>query len=124
MFLAFGALALVLAGVGLYGMISYGVAQRRKEIGVRIALGAPATHVVRLVVGNGLRMVIIGVVLGSLIALYASRWAATLLFQESPRDPAVYIVVALALVVVAVIATAVPAIGASRVDPNVALRAE
>ena len=124
MFVAFGALALVLAGVGLYGVISYGVAQRRQEIGVRIALGAPAAHVVSLVIGDGLRMVITGVVLGSLIALYASRWAGSLLFQESARDPAVYVAVSFALVVVALIATAVPAIGASRVDPNVTLRVE
>jgi ABC-type antimicrobial peptide transport system permease subunit len=124
MFVAFGALALTLAGVGLYGVIAYGVAQRRQEIGVRIALGAPTTDVVRLVVGDGLRVVLIGVGLGSALALFASRWVAALLFQESPRDPMVYAAVGFALIVVALLATAGPAAGASRVDPNVALRAE
>jgi len=124
MFVAFGALALALAGVGLYGVIAYGVAQRRQEIGVRIALGARSGHIVRLVVGSGLRLVVTGVVLGSVIALVAGHWMTTLLFQESPRDPAVYLAVASTLVVVALVATAAPAIGASRLDPNVALRAD
>jgi len=124
MFVAFGALALTLAGVGLYGVIAYGVAQRRQEIGVRIALGAQATSIVRLVVGGGLRLVTTGVVLGSLLAFMAGRWVTGLLFEESPSDPAVYILVAVTLVVVALLATAVPAVAASRLDPNVALRAD
>jgi len=124
MLVAFGALALTLAGVGLYGVIAYGVAQRRQEIGVRIALGAQATNIVRLVVGGGLRLVTTGVVLGSLLAFMAGRWVTGLLFEESPSDPAVYILVAVTLVVVALLATAVPAVAASRLDPNVALRAD
>jgi hypothetical protein len=124
MFVAFGALALTLAGVGLYGVIAYGVAQRRQEIGVRLALGASTIHVVRLVVGDGLRLVVVGVLFGSAVALFASRWVAALLFQESPSDPVVYTIVATVLLVVAVLATAGPAAGAARVDPNVALRAD
>jgi len=124
MFVAFGVLALALAGVGLYGVIAYGVAQRRQEIGVRIALGARAMDIVRLVVGSGVRLVAMGVVLGSLMAFVAGRWVTGLLFLESARDPAVYAVVAAALLLVALLATAVPAFGASRVDPNMALRAE
>ena len=124
MFLAFGGLALALAAIGLYSVIAYGVAQRQKELGVRIALGASRGSVVRLVVGGGVRMVIIGIAIGGIIALWASRWLGTLLFNESPKDPVVYAAVAGVLVVVAVVATALPALGAARLDPNAALRAE
>ncbi|HKW10266.1 MAG TPA: ABC transporter permease [Gemmatimonadaceae bacterium] len=124
MFAGFGALALTLAGIGLYGVIAYGVAQRRQEIGVRLALGARASDVVGLVVGGALRLVVSGLVLGSAISLWAGRWIATLLFQQSPADPLVYSIVAAVLALVTLLATAVPAISAVRVDPNVALRAE
>jgi len=124
MFLAFGALALTLAAVGLYSVIAYGVAQRQKELGVRIALGASRGSVVRLVVRGGVRMVVFGVAIGAVVALWASHWVEALLFDESPRDPLVYASVAGVLVIVAIIATALPALGASRVDPNTALRAE
>ena len=124
MFVAFGGLAVILAGVGLYSVIAYGVAQRRQEIGVRIALGAPRAHVIRLVVRGALRLVVGGILAGSGVALWAGRWVASLLFHESPNDPVVYAMVAAVLVSVALIATAVPAFAASRVDPNVALRAD
>jgi len=124
MFVAFGGLAVVLAGVGLYSVIAFGVAQRRQEIGIRIALGAPRGHVMRLVVRGGLRLVVAGIGAGSLIALWAGKWVATLLFRESPGDPLVYGAVAAVLVTVALVATAIPAFVASRVDPNVALRAD
>jgi len=124
MFVAFGGLAVILAGVGLYSVIAYGVAQRRQEIGVRIALGARRSHVVRLVVRGGVRLVIAGVAAGSLVALWAGKWVAALLFRESATDPLVYAAVAIVLVGVALVATAVPAYAASRVDPNVALRAD
>jgi ABC-type antimicrobial peptide transport system permease subunit len=114
----------MLAGIGLYGVIAYGVAQRRQEIGVRIALGARSTHIARLVLGGGLRLATTGVVLGSLVAFVAGRWVTGLLFQESPSDPVIYVLVAATLIVVSLFATAVPAIGASRLDPNVTLRAE
>ena len=124
MFVAFGALALALAGIGLYSMIAYGVAQRRREIGVRIALGASRTSVVRLVVRGGLRLVLLGVVLGGAFSLWAGKWVATLLFDEAPTDPVIYATVAAVLVGVSLVATALPALAASRVDPNVALRAD
>jgi putative ABC transport system permease protein len=124
MFVAFGGLALTLAAIGLYSVIAYGVAQRQQELGVRIALGASRAHVVRLVMGSGVRLVVAGVLIGTAIALWAGRWLAALLFQQSPRDPAIYAVGAATLLGVAVAATVVPALGASRVDPNVALRAE
>lgn len=124
MFVAFASLALALAGIGLYSVIAYGVAHRRQEIGVRIALGASRPHVVRLVVSGGLRFVIVGVALGMVVAFWAARWIAPLLFQESPKDPLVYAAVAGALIGVALVATAMPALAASRVDPNVALRAD
>ena len=124
MFLAFGGLALALAAVGLYSVMAYGVAQRQKELGVRLALGASRASVVRLVVRGGVRMVVVGIGVGALVALAASHWVGALLFEESPKDPLVYAAVSGVLVIVAIVATALPAFGASRVDPNTALRAE
>jgi ABC-type antimicrobial peptide transport system permease subunit len=124
MFLVFGLLALVLAAVGLYSVIAYSVAQRTQEIGVRIALGAGVGDVVRLVLGEGMRFAIVGIVTGGGGALWASRWLGPLLFSVSPNDPAVYGVVAMVLLAVALLASAIPATRASRVDPNVALRSE
>ena len=124
MFVAFGGLALALAGIGLYSMIAYGVAQRRQEIGIRIALGASRASVVRLVVRGGVRLVIVGVIAGGAISLWAGKWVASLLFREPPNDPAVYVGVAAVLIGVALVATAMPAIAAARVDPTVALRAD
>jgi putative ABC transport system permease protein len=124
MFVAFAALALVMAGVGLYSVIAYGIAQRRKEIGVRLALGASRAHVVRHVMKGGLQLVLVGVALGGIVALWASRFVASLLFNESPTDPAVYAIVAAVLMCVALVACAVPALRASRVAPNVVLRGD
>jgi predicted permease len=124
MFLVFGLLALVLAAVGLYSVIAYSVAQRTQEIGVRIALGAGVGDVVRLVLGEGMRFAIVGIVIGGGVALWASKWLGPLLFSVSPRDPAVYGIVAVVLLAVAMLASAIPATRASRVDPNVALRSE
>jgi putative ABC transport system permease protein len=124
MFVAFGALALILAGIGLYSVIAYGVMQRRREIGVRLALGAPRRHVLALVMRGGLRLVIAGVVLGSAIALVGGRWMAALLFHEQASDPLVYGGVAATLVLVSLVATALPALAASRLDPNQTLRAD
>ena len=124
MFTAFGVLALVLAGVGLYSVIAYNVAQRTHELGVRRALGAQARHAVRLVVVDGLRLAAIGVAIGVAIAFWAGRFVKPLLFEVSPRDPVVFAFVAALLVLVAVAASWIPALRASRVDPNVALRTE
>ena len=124
MFVAFGALALLLAAVGLYSVIAYNVVQRTHELGVRISLGAQAGDVLRLVVGQGVRLGVAGIVLGGMIAFSAARWLNPLLFQESARDPAVYALVTVVLLAVAVVASYFPARRAARVDPNVALRSE
>jgi putative ABC transport system permease protein len=124
MFTAFGLLALVLASIGLYSVIAYNVAQRTHELGVRMALGAQQGDVLRLVVLEGLRLGAIGIVIGGAIALWSARWMAPLLFDESPRDPLVFVTVALALVAVSVAASWLPARRASRVEPTRALRYE
>jgi predicted permease len=124
MFLLFGALALSLAAIGLYAVIAFGVAQRRQELGVRIALGAQSNDILRLVLGEGLRVTIGGLLLGGAIALFAGRALNTLLFNVSPRDPLTFSIVTLTLVVVGIFASVIPAWRAARVDPNVALRAD
>jgi ABC-type antimicrobial peptide transport system permease subunit len=124
MFTAFGLLALVLAAIGLYSVIAYNVAQRTHELGVRVALGAQRADLLRLVVSEGFRLGIMGVVIGAAIALGAGRWLAPLLFEESPRDPVVFTVVAVALLGVSVVASWVPARRAARVEPTRALRYE
>ncbi|HEY2378719.1 MAG TPA: ABC transporter permease [Gemmatimonadaceae bacterium] len=124
MFSAFGALALVLAAIGLYSVIAYNVAQRTHEMGVRMALGAQASDVIRLIVKEGVAFGIAGVVIGGAIALGAGKWLAPLLFDESPRDPAVFVVVAVSLLAVALAASWLPALRAARVEPTKALRYE
>jgi putative ABC transport system permease protein len=124
MFLAFGVLALLVAGVGLYSVVAYTVAQRTQELGVRIALGARSADVVRLVVGQGVRFAAAGIAIGGAIAYWAGRFIGPLLFDVSPRDPVVYGVVAVVLLAVAVVATVVPARRATRVDPVLAMRGD
>jgi ABC-type antimicrobial peptide transport system permease subunit len=123
-FVAFGVLALVIAAVGLYSVIGYNVMQRMHELGVRVALGAQSSDILRLVVGQGLRFAVAGVALGTLLAFAASRWLEPLLFKQSPKDPVVYSIVGGLLVLVALAASAAPAFRASRADPNAALRSE
>jgi len=124
MFLAFGALALVLAAIGLYSVMAYNVAQRSQELGVRAALGAQQKDLVRLVLNEGLKMATVGLVLGVVIALAGGQWLGPLLFQESPHDPLVFGFVALVLLGVTVAASIIPSRRAARVDPIVALRYE
>jgi len=124
MFVAFGGLALLLAAIGLYSMISYDVAQRTRELGVRVALGSSVGRLLRLIVASGLRLVFLGVLAGSALAFWAARWISALLFNESPRDPLVFGGVAVLLLVVAVVACLLPALRAARVDPIEALRLE
>jgi predicted permease len=124
MFVAFGGLALVVAAVGLYGVIGYGVTQRMHELGVRIALGARRRDILALVTGQGMRLATLGAVLGIGVAVAASRWIEPLLFRQSATDPLIYVGVVLVLLLVAVAACLVPAVRASRADPNAALRAE
>jgi ABC-type antimicrobial peptide transport system permease subunit len=124
MFFGFGALALALAAVGLYAIIAFAVAQRTREIGVRIALGAESRDVVRLVVGEGVRVTVAGVILGVALATAGAGRIGALLFQESAYDPIVYLTVVGTLLAVGILASAIPAARAARVDPNVALRDE
>jgi ABC-type antimicrobial peptide transport system permease subunit len=124
MFVAFGVLALVVAAVGLYGVIAYNVAQRMHELGVRIALGAQSRDVVRLVTGQGIWFAGAGVAIGLVGAFLCARWIQPLLFQQSARDPATYAVVGALLVVVSLAASAAPAFRATRADPNSALRSD
>jgi putative ABC transport system permease protein len=124
MFVAFGGLALVLAAIGLYSVIAYGVAQRTHELGVRIALGASVGDVTRMVVGQGMAFALAGIAIGGLIAFWAGKWVEPLLFAQKARDPLVFGGVATVLLLVAVVATLRPAIRATRVDPTVALRAD
>ena len=124
MFSAFGLLALLIAAIGLYGVIAYQVGQRTHEIGVRMALGARSPELMRMVLGEGVRLTSIGLLLGAGVALLSARWVAPLLFGVSPFDPLVYAAVIATLLAVAVAACLVPAWRASRVDPSAALRAE
>ena len=124
MFVAFGVLALVLAAIGLYSVIAYNVAQRTHELGVRRALGAQAGDVIRLVVTDGLRLAGVGVAIGVAVSLYAGKWVKPLLFNVSPADPWVFALVAITLILVALAASWIPALRASRVDANVALRTD
>jgi predicted permease len=124
MFGAFGVLALALAAVGLYGVLAYDVGQRTHEMGVRVALGARGRDVSRLVVADGLRVAIGGGAIGFAIALAAGRVVEPLLFRTSPRDPRTFALAAIVVLVVALVATLVPAWRAGRVDPVVALRGE
>jgi hypothetical protein len=124
LFGGFGALALTLAALGTYSVLSYAVSQRLHEIGVRIALGARGADVVGLVVGRGVRLALFGVAAGLVIALAASRVMQSLLYDTSPREPLVTLGVAAVLVLIASVASALPAHRAARVDPVNVLRAE
>jgi predicted permease len=124
MFVAFGVLALVVAAVGLYGVIAYNVTQRMHELGVRMALGAQASDIRRHVMSQGARFAGAGVALGIVLAIIASRWIEPLLFQQSAKDPVVYALVGGVLMGVALVASAVPARRAAQADPNSALRSE
>ncbi len=120
----FAGLALVLAAVGLYGVVSYLVSQRTREIGVRMALGAGGSGIMRLVVAEGLRPALWGLALGVLFSLAGARVVEGLLFGVAPRDPLVFAGVPIVLLAVVVLASLLPARRASRVDPVTALRAE
>lgn len=121
---AFGALALALAAVGLYGVVAYSVSQRAREMGVRTAIGARPGDLVRLVLGQGARLAGVGIGVGAVLAALAGRVFSSLLYGVSPLDPLAYAVAASVLLAVAALANLVPALAAARVDPVRALRSE
>jgi predicted permease len=120
----FAGLGLMLSAIGIYGMMHYAVAQRTHEMGIRIALGAGGSDVLWLVIGEGLRLALIGVAAGLVAALQLTGVMAHLLFEVSSTDPAIFAIVPVVLAMVAVLACYVPARRASKVDPIVALRYE
>jgi putative ABC transport system permease protein len=120
----FGGLALILAVIGVYGVLSYSVNQQTREIGIRMAMGAQTGRVLRLVVGQGMRLAAAGLVLGLIVAFAAMRVMSTLLFGVSAHDPITFIGVTLVLATAAVLACYIPARRATKVDPIIALRYE
>src|SRR5207302_2694687 len=118
----FAGLALVLAAVGIYGVMSYSVAQRTREIGIRMALGAQREDVMKLTIGQGLKLVVTGVAFGLAAAVIMTRLMSSLLFGVSATDPMTFVTISFVLVSVAVLASYIPALRATRVDPMFALR--
>jgi putative ABC transport system permease protein len=124
MFVAFGVVALLVAAVGLYGVIAYDVGQRVHELGVRVALGAQRADVLALVLGAAARFALMGLALGAAVALAAARWVQPLLFEQSARDPFVFAFVSAVVLMLTLFASSLPALRATRVDPNLVLRSE
>ena len=118
----FGAVALLMTAIGVYGVISHSVAERTREIGIRAALGAAPRDIVRLVVGGGFTVVCAGLAAGVLVSVAATRFLESSLYNVSPTDPGTFASVAGVLLVVALAAQAVPIVRAMRVDPSIALR--
>ena len=122
--LFFAVVALLLAGIGLYGVLDYGVVQRRREIGIRVALGATRSHVLTHIIKQGLQVTALGVTIGLVAALAVNQLIASLLFGVQPTDTVTIAFVIATIAAVAVVASWLPAWRASRLDPNVVLREE
>ena len=120
----FGCVALLLAAIGVYGLMSYAVAQRTQEIGIRLALGAERGKVRNMVIAQGMSLALAGVAIGMLSALALSKLLETLLYGVTPRDPLVFVVVPAVLIIVALMAVLLPALRATRIDPIDALHCE
>jgi ABC-type antimicrobial peptide transport system permease subunit len=120
----FSAIALVLASIGIYGVLAYQVTQRSRELGIRMALGAARGRVLRLVIGQGMSLVAIGIVIGLVGAFALTRFLTSQLYGITPTDPATFLGVSFLLATIALVATLVPALRATRVDPVIALREE
>src|SRR4051794_14969898 len=121
---AFGGLALLLAAIGIYGVISYNVHQQIREIGIRMALGAQPSQVLRMVLGGALRLTVVGLAIGSVVAFIASRSLKSMLFGVSAGDATSYLLMPVVLTTIAILASYIPARRATKVDPVVALRNE
>jgi putative ABC transport system permease protein len=120
----FASVALILASVGIYGVMSYSVSQRTHEIGIRMALGAQTSHILKQVLGQGIKLATFGIVIGLAAAYGVTRLMSSLLFKVESTDPFIFISLPLLLVMVAIIACYLPARRATKVDPMVALRYE
>jgi ABC-type antimicrobial peptide transport system permease subunit len=118
----FGGLALLLAGLGLYGVTSHAVNSRRTEIGIRMALGAKPSGVIRLILRRVAFLVLAGIAAGTLLSVWAGRYVATLLYNVEPRDPTTLAIAALLLAVAGTLAGWIPARRAARTDPTIVLR--
>jgi putative ABC transport system permease protein len=120
----FGAMALLMTALGVYGVVAYSVSERTRELGVRAALGATRADIARLIIGNGLGVVVAGLAVGCVAAFAATRYLESSLFNVSASDPLTFAMVAIVLLAVTVVAQSVPVVRATRVDPSVALRQE
>jgi putative ABC transport system permease protein len=120
----FGAVAAALAAIGIYGLLAYAVAQRRREIGIRMAIGARSTDIVRMIGGQTIAMAAAGIAVGLGAAFVAAPWIRSLLYGIAPADPISLVSAALFVIAVSAAATAIPAVRATRIQPAIALREE